>query len=64
MQELLELLWIFCLYLYRETAELLLQDMNWKKMMREGDDSKLHTPMRNLIEKMPGKNHLHFYLIF
>lgn len=52
--------WIF-VYFYRGTVELLLEDKKWKEMMRENDDSKLHTPLRNLIEKMPGKDHVHFY---
>lgn len=55
----LDFIWIF-VYAYRATVEVLLEDKKWKEMMKESDDSKLHIPMANLIDKMPGKSYLPF----
>ena len=40
---------------YRATVKLLLEQPQWKEMMKKCDDSKLQEPLKNLIVEMPGK---------
>ena len=40
---------------HRATVKLLLEQPQWKEMMKKCDDSKLQEPLKNLIVEMPGK---------